>query len=286
MVCLDLTEMDRILIQYTSYLCRIIKDVEHVIFVHNIKFDYPEEANEIIDTLEKPLDEVLSEVIMEKMGSHFISHDRIKTQIHVEQNMSTPRALSELARTNQAELLIGGKKINYKGSGKVLDVLLRQTNFNASLLMVPETTHHQLERILIPTDFSKASKKALIYGNYLKQFSRANLECQHVMNIPAHYFPYIPVENVEEKMQKSAHKQWKNFVKGFGDELISELTCRFTFNKGKNTAQTIYDFALCEKKDLIIVSVKGKGALTSFLVGSVASRLIQLDMHIPLLVLK
>lgn len=287
MVCLDMTEMDNMLIRYAAYFFRSLKEVEKVYFVHNIKFDFPETAGNLLKELDKPLGELLSEVILEKVAVYFDTEkDRDTFRVIVEQDSSTSHILARTAKTNKVDLILVGNKISYKGSGRMTETLLGLNSFKSAVLMVPETAYHQIRHILVPTDFSKASRKAVELGAYIREQFDADLQCQHVFSIPAHYFPFIPVDNMEEGLRKEAKKQWQSFAKSLHEFGASGIDCALTFGRGKSTAETIYDFALQEQKDLVIINTKGMGAITSFLIGSVAIRLIRLDMHIPLLVTK
>lgn len=285
-VGLDLSEMDDLLIHYASYVKQFLPDINTVVFVHNIKFDYPELAKELLQSLDKPLGEELSEAFLEKVDQHF-KLDKGEVEVVIEEQESTAQALADVAQQYDAPLLLAGKKISYPGSGRMVETLLRLQDFEGALLLLPETAYHQIQQILVPTDFSQASIKAIKQGAYFRKRSGASLQCQHVFSVPAHYFPYIVIDNVEEKLQKKAEKEWKPFSKKLTTEHgVSEIACALTFSGSKNIAQTIYDFALREKKDLIVISTKGRGVLSPLLIGSVAIRLIQLNMHVPLMVVK
>ena len=287
MVCLDLTEMDDKLISYSFFLAQTFKTVQKVYFVHNIKFDFPDVAQEIFNDLEQPLGEIISDDIIEKVGEYLNATSQyVEYEVILTEDSSTPAALAKIAKQNEVQLLITGRKISYPGSGQVAEKLLRIPNFKANLLLVPETAFHQITQILVPTDFSKASKKAIEFGGALQQITSANLQCQHVFNIPTHYFPYIPVDNLVQKLSTNAQKQWQAFSKTLHLLGTEEIKCELIFSERKNIAQAIYDHAIHQQKDLVVISAKGKGSITSFLIGSVAIRLIQMDMHIPLLVIK
>jgi nucleotide-binding universal stress UspA family protein len=283
MVCLDLTEMDDMLIRYSIYFSQLLGEVGKIIFAHNIKFDYPEEAGALIDRLDKPLGELIGDIITEKVTGHFEAVDPAPSfEVVVKEDASTAHALAELAEAEGVDLTISGKKISYQGSGLVAESLLRIADFHSDLLLVPETAFHQISNIVVATDFSEASKAALERGLYIQKQTKANLNCQHVFSIPAHYFPYIPVGNMQKGLRQNAEERWEEFVETHDLADPGELECALVFNDGKSTAQTIYDYALREKKDLIVIGSKGKGALTTIVLGSVAVRLVQADSHIPL----
>ncbi len=284
MICLDLTEMDDILIRYAVYFSQAIPDVARVLFFHNIRFDYPESAGELLSGIDKPLQEVLSDIVEEQVSEHM--HMRkadIPFELFITENDSTARAMAHTSAQQDVDLIILGKKVTYKGSGLVAEMLYNIPEFAASILLVPETAYHQINDILVPTDFSKASKTALAFGRYLQRQFQASLECQHVYNIPAHYFPYIKVEDMQDRMEKEARADWRKFAKSL-PEAERDVACQFTFSRGDSISEAIYSYALQEKKDLVVVNSKGRGGLASFLIGNVALRLIQLDAHLPLLV--
>ena len=287
MVCLDLTEMDEILIRYVQYIFQAFEDVQKIYFVHNVKFDFPLTAQEIINNLDQPLRTIITEDIIEKIEQIFLENaKKINYEVIIEENNSTPLVLARIANLNNIDLVITGKKISFKGTGQLNEKLLRTIDFKALLLMVPETSYHQIKNILVPTDFSKGSKKAIELALEINHQTNARIQCQHVFNIPSLYFPYIPVNNMEEKLKNNALKQWSIFAKSLHQLGANHLECELTFSEGKNTAQTIYDFAVYQQKDLIVINTKGRGAITPFPIGSVAIRLIQMDLHIPLLITK
>lgn len=70
MVCLDLTEMDDKLISYSFFLKQALQSIDKFFFVHNIKFDFPDTAQEIFNNLDKPLGEIISDEIIEKVEAY------------------------------------------------------------------------------------------------------------------------------------------------------------------------------------------------------------------------
>lgn len=281
MVALDLTEMDDLLIRYAEFLSNAIDDIEKIYFIHNIKFDTPNDAKVILKQLDKPLGEIVAESILEKVESVFSKKDT-NYEVVVEENISTPAAVAKAAKLNQVNWIIAGKKISYRGSGLMLEKLLRISDLKAALLLLPETAYQQINNILIPTDFSKMSKRAIELGGLLHQKTKAAISCQHVVSFPSFYFPSLPIVNWEPTLKKQAVSKWKQFQK----EIAAKIECEFSFNYDKSIAETIYNYAIQNNKDLIIIGSKGKSGMTSFVLGRVALQLMQLDLHVPLVVVK
>ena len=287
LICLDLTEMDDLIIQYTFYLKQLLSEVKHIHFVHNIRFDNPEDARKITAKLDKPLAEFVIEAIEEKIQPYLDNTPTVPDYtILIEEADSTPTIIAKLAKQNKADLIIAGKKISYKGSGLVVEKLLRVSQFETALLLVPETAYHRIKNILSPTDFSKASKVAIQLATNLARKANAQLSCQHVFSVPSFYFPSMMASDIEPILKNQAEKRWQKFKRELKDISIDELECELSFNWDKNIAQTIYDHAVRNNKDLIIINSKGKGGFAAFMIGSVALKLIQNDLHIPLLIVK
>jgi len=287
MVCMDLTEMDNLLIRYAGYLYREIEGIEKITFAHNILFDYPEEAEEIMSELDKPLKEIVEESIEEQVEHHLLSvNPRLPYEVVVREEDSTPLALAKIAKRHKVSLTIVGKKVSYSGTGMVASKMLRLGDLTSHMLMVPETAHQRIENILVPVDFSRFSKHAIRLSRFLQQRTGAQLTAQHVMNVPSHYFPYIPVEDVNESMKRDAERSFRRFIKSFKDKEVENIPRVMDFSKQKSISERIYEYAFSEGIDLIVVGTRGRGGVTAFLLGSVAMRLIEQDMHIPLLIVR
>ena len=288
MVCLDLTEMDELLIRYVSFFSKLMSNhVENVYFVHNIRFDYPDEANDILENLDQPLEELIRDSIVEKIDAAFDKKAATSnTEIIIKTENSTPQMLAKVAAEKNVNLTVTGKKNAYRGSGLVAEKLLGLSDFKSALLLVPEVARYTIQNLLVPTDFSKSSWRSLESGIFLQKELKAELSCMHVFSIPQHYFPYIPVEDMEARMREEAEKEWKKFDRELQKLDLQNIPCDFVLGRDRSTADSIYSHALRTGKDIILISSKGKGALTSFLVGSVAIRLIQHELQIPLLITK
>jgi nucleotide-binding universal stress UspA family protein len=281
MIALDLTELDDLLIRYAHFLLDTIDDIEKIFFIHNIKFDTPDDAEVILKQLDKPLGEIVADSILEKVEAVFSEKESIY-EVIVEENISTPAAIAEAAKLNQVNWIIAGKKISYRGSGLMLGKLLRISDLKVSLLLLPETAYPLINNILVPTDFSRMSKRAIELGLLLSQKTNAEISCQHVVSFPSFYFPSLPKANWEPTLKNKAVSKWYKFQEG----IPTKIDCEFTFNNDKSIAESIYNYTIQNNKDLIIIGSKGKTGITSFVLGRVALQLMQLDLHVPLLVVK
>lgn len=287
LICLDLTEMDRVLLRYAGHFCRMLGTVEQAWLVHNIKFDYPGEAKFLLDELERPLPELIAEEIAEQAQRHFESATHsVDWKVETTNRSSTAHALAGLAHEKETGLVICGRKISYQGSGRVAEKMLRLPEFHGNLLTVPETAPYRMERLLVPVDFSAPSTRALKLAYKMASASdAAAVSCQHVYSIPTHYFPYIPVKGFRRSIEEQAKNDFKKYREAL-PEALKPISCAFTYCNGRTVAQTVYDFAIDSNKDLIVIGSRGRGGLPAALLGSTAIQLMQFDFHVPLLVVR
>jgi len=285
MVGLDLTPMDDILIRYAAFLTHQFSDLNHVLFVHNIKFDYPDEANEVMENLDRPLPEVIEHILKEKIANAFEEHSpQPSFTIEVVENHATGQELARIAKQHDVDLTVIGKKLSYKGSGFVGNRFLAVPDLPTDILMVPETAYYQMNNPLIPVDFSQGSTKAIKRSAELFDYREDHMHCLHVMNVPARYFPFLPVEQVKEKIRNTAQKDWRKYIEKLA--VAGNINCDFIFTEGTTIASSIYDYAMQEQHDLLVVGAKGRGRISDILVGSVALRLARLNLHMPLLIVR
>lgn len=285
---LDLTDMDQVLLRYARFLCKTLPGLEKVYFLHNIRFDYPEEAETLMEELESPLSELIGEELKERVDFYFLgdnggSSPDIDWEIVVTEGSSTAQEIVKTANAQSTELIILGKKLSYEGSGQVAERVLRQTTLKSDLLNVPETAPHQISRIVVPIDFSQASKRAIVVSHRIAKAVDGALTSQHVYTIPMHYFPFIPVQGFRKSMKEEAEKQHRRFWRSL-PEGLQEVPCAFTYSEDRTTAQTVYDFAIQKNKDLVVIGSKGRSNLPAILLGSTAIQLLKFDFHIPVLI--
>ncbi len=143
---------------------------------------------------------------------------------------------------------------------------------------------YDVKKIVVTTDLSENSLRALPYANNIAKGCSAKVYLVHVltdMGTTIGYIPSIPLATIEEEMKKSTSKQLKNielkmFSKGVDVETV--------ILKG-NPANEIAKFVEKNDIDLVVVSTTGKGALEKLLIGSVAEKIVK-HVHTSVLVIK
>lgn len=155
MVALDLSNMDKIVLNYVSYLSQIW-NVEHIDFIHNIK---QSELHNVFDDFVE--ENIQLENIIERELTRVVQNNytgSVKYEIHVASDNYTESILSYFAKENKIDLAILGKKSDLQGTGGVSLKLVNM--LDCHMMLVPEEVENNLEYILLPTDFTANSAKS------------------------------------------------------------------------------------------------------------------------------
>ena len=135
----------------------------------------------------------------------------------------------------------------------------------------------QLDKILVPTDFSDFSKPAVEYACAIAARFGSELHLLHVVPDPAMLVPEAAAFSVEsmqaqaQSMAKDAAAQleklpgdgWDN-----GKAIIREVRVGTAFLE-------IIEYAKDQDVDLIVIGTHGRSALMHILMGSVAERVVR-----------
>lgn len=138
------------------------------------------------------------------------------------------------------------------------------------------TTPIHLKRVLVPTDFSDCSKKAVRYASsFAKQFG-AKLYVVHVVNAytegAVYGEVYFPV--YEEEFVKSSDKMLSRVRE---EDVPDDIEVE-TLTRSGNPVVEICDLAKKESVDLVVISTHGYTGVRHLLLGSVAENLVR---HAP-----
>jgi nucleotide-binding universal stress UspA family protein len=133
----------------------------------------------------------------------------------------------------------------------------------------------RLKRIVVPTDFSAASRKAIDQATAFAKLCDGEVTLVHVIE-PAPYpeFGYAHIPMKEAKLKRAAREQLAALCRKLAD---AGLTCGFAIRTG-SAFHEITEQAREESADLIVVATHGRGALAHLLLGSTAERVVR---HAP-----
>jgi len=143
----------------------------------------------------------------------------------------------------------------------------------------------KLSKILIPTDFSDATAKAVEYAASFAQQHGAELLLCHVLE-PSPY-PMAPIAGsldrapAEAELHRAVEKELQDCRERF---VPSDVRCQTVMLEGTPHVEII-SHAKAQGVDLIVMPTHGRSGLAHFLLGSVSEKVIR-RAHCPVLVFR
>ncbi|EIM73426.1 uspa domain-containing protein [Nitritalea halalkaliphila LW7] len=273
----DLSAMDELLLKYIKNMDTQFSftqlDIIHWLEVE----DLPADIRQVLAADGRSLHEILSEELVELVDAHF-GPDNANITILIR----TEKSISELIKfidTSGYDMMLVGKKGYYEGSGILSSKLVRLSI--TPCLFVPEMARPQIASILAPVDFSKFSEPVVHLSLALSLQTKASVELLHIIKLSMQFFPYIKdTQDIKKSLKRKAEDKLRQLRKKV--ETVPE--CKMLYGKDEHISKTIYDYAISEGVDLIVIGRKGSHNDSDFLIGSVAERLIANDKTIPVLV--
>lgn len=273
----DLSSMDELLLKYIKKLDTQFEfkqlDIIHWLEVE----DLPAGVREALAAEGRNINDVLSEELMEQVEAQFGPNNA-----NVNILIRTEKTIAELIKfidSSSYDMMLLGKKGYYEGSGILSSKLVRLSK--TPCLFVPEMARPSVGAILAPVDFSKFTEPVVKLSLALSKQTEAPLQLLHVIKLSMQFFPYIKdTKDIKQELEKKADEKYKQLKK----KLQNTPKCTMLFGKDEHISKTIYDHAIAEGIDLIVIGRKGSHNDSDFLIGSVAERLIANDKSIPVLV--
>lgn len=278
MVALDLSNMDKIILNYVNYLTQIW-NIEHIDFIHNIKQselhnvldDFVEGNIELEDIIERELKRVVKD---NYTGS-------AEYEVHVASDNYTESILSFFVKENKIDLVILGKKSELQGTGGMSLKLVKM--LDCHMMLVPEEVKNKLDRILIPTDFTANSARSFQMALHLQKQNKCELQAVNVFNIPSVYFPYIDRQKAIDSTRKHLDQRFVAFSKRFK---FSNIPFKHFYRQDLSVVDSIRKYAREQNADMIIMSAKGGNKITSLFIGSITKDMLLQDFRMPVMVVR
>ena len=283
MVALDLSDMDRTLVQYAFFLAETI-DLKHLDFV-TVDEQMDESDQQILAELNLQVSpEVNFKDWVDELTKEHAKPDHVDVGCH----LLTGSPLHELlryARDESVDMILVGAKQHQDGTGILSSRLVRKAP--CSVMYVPENPPTAIKRILIPTDYSEYSRMAFDEVKLFKDdFPDVEVVAQHVYRVPLGFYKTgKSYEEFAQIMEENSKKLFDQFVEE-NDLADMDLKPQFVLDDDKNPADKIVAQAEAEKVDLMIISAKGHTRASSILLGSTTEKVLRLDKRIPVMILK
>ena len=281
LVGLDLSDMDKTLLAYTSYMADIFQ-IETVYFLHVAKsLDLPEELLEKYPDLVAPSDEAIEKAMDTEIKECFTAKCEYKVEVR---EGSAEDKILRWAKIKEIDLIVMGRKIHSKGSGILPGKLARTAP--CSILYVPESADNRISRLLVPVDFSKTSSLAFEEALLIKKASGASIILHNSYEVPSGYhLSGKSFEEFAEIMKGHAYEDAVEFLQR-ANVKTSDIEIELTLDKDDDPAEQAYKLANEKGADFIVIGSKGRTGMAAVLLGSVADKMTRYDTNIPLLVVK
>lgn len=286
LVGLDNTDTDNDLIKASSDVCELSGSTV-VYFINVIRdFNMPEDLlKEFPQLLDKAIEERKAE-LEKKVEEHF-KCDNTKTVISVivKQGQVT-KFLLKYASKEKIDLIVLGRKNQKRNGGVLVNRIARRAG--CSLLIIPKGSVFKLNQILVPTDFSDYSKKAMEKAITLSKKSKepSKIIVQNVYNVPTGYhYTGKSFKEFADIMKNHARNDYAKFIGSLRTKGV-DIEQIYTLDKDEDIITDIYKTAKKVKASLVIIGAKGRTATAAIFIGSKAERLIQVDSDIPTLVVR
>lgn len=260
-----------------SWACRTstATHAEEVLFIH------PYDDQDIPEALrgDENFSEDLLVEIKALVEAHKGSADSSNFRYDVVGNKGELNALLIAIKEHESDLVVVGKH----SFGSTVPVrLARQAP--CSVMSVPEGCTPKLTKLMVTTDFSKYAREALeIAIEIAKNRGISEIDSVHVYNLGRQSHKLTIPESTQmelaEEFAKQRHDEFIADVNLQGIKVVKHnYNNRYTYDALQAAARDL-------NSDLIIVSCRGKNALTSWLLGSVAESLLT-ESSVPVLAAK
>ncbi|WP_026464641.1 universal stress protein [Adhaeribacter aquaticus] len=274
MVCLDLSDIDEKLVAFTRSLCERL-EVGKVYFVHNIKvYELSEDFKEWYGDVDLAgeIEGNIRDIVAENFGIA-TAHE-----VLVSEEPNTEVILADLVKRYNIGLTILGKKMSDKSTGALGSKLLRV--LPCSMLVFPETASLDIQKVLVPIDFSDTSLHALRLSKNLSDQLGLQLEIMHVYRLPRQFFPLISEEKAVKKAEEVVKRKFSDLQKKHQE--IASIPYTLVRAANKSIAERITLHLEKGRHNLLVLGLKGNNPLPSLSLGSVPTELYNTDINIPL----
>lgn len=281
-VCLDLSKMDEVLINYIHFLAEHLNPTT-ISFLHIIESDsISQEMIDLFPELENQQDfeDIIRDELNDKVNRVFES-GKTDTRVIIKQGRPTDEIIG-IIQSMDPDLLIMGKKTGYQGEGTLAQKIVKYVP--SSILFVPETSRYSLDKVLVPVDYSKQAAAALRSATDLSDDAGCAIFAQHIFRYPTHFFPYMPSEKDQQKIEQHLEEKQEKFIREH--EISSEVCFINSMLKKGKMADEVYNETVRNQIDMIMMATKGDKTLSSLLREDFSDKLINYSFGIPLFILK
>jgi len=285
-VALDFSELDTFLVTYTLTFAKIVQ-AQKVILLHiagkHVNLDEEMEPTKT-DSLTK------REQLIEDMRALVIQNAEELQQPKIVYRVVNGDPLTELlgaSKKQDADLIVVGRKTLAEGSGAFARKLVRRAI--CSVMIVPVQSIPKFEKALLPIDFSEYSQMAMETAYDLAKATgwRLELNCLNIYTLPNGYLSSgKSTDEFAKIMSENAKKRFKHFMKPFRSNNDLNVTCQYKLDTRNQIDKLIFNIALVEHVDLIVIGSRGRTSIAAAFLGSTTEKMLVHNISVPSLVIK
>lgn len=283
LIALDLSSTDDNLIKYGLSVANVV-DAEEVIFMHVAKDTDLTQVAEDEDGNRVTLKEKYEHQINKTINSYLKLSPNVRTITEVIAG-DPLTVMLQASKEQKVDLIIVGRKSVGEGSGKVSRSLTRRAL--CSVLSVPFNAKAELKRVILPIDYSEFSRMAIEKAiSFAKMRPDIEIICLNIYTLPQGYLSSGKSEDeFADIMRKNSEKRFNHFMKQFDLEGVN-INPYFQLDTNNFFAKIIFNVALVNDADLIIIGSRGRTTMAAAFLGSTTEKLLKQNISIPTMILK
>ena len=217
--------------------------------------------------------------MQETIQSHF-DDSAVSTDILIKEGKPTTQII-DVVNNIVPDLLILGKKVGYIGEGVMPRRILKYVP--TSILYVPENCRYNLEKVLVPVDFSEQSANSIKTSLELVEPHNGEVIAQHIYEYRAQFFPYMLSESDKKKHDAEIEKKKNDFIEKYN--IPSEVKFALTVHGEGKRADTVYEQVISQQADLLTLATKVK-KMAGLIRSDFTDSMVGYAFGIPVLVVK
>jgi len=282
LICLDQSDMDDTLIKVAAKYAEF-GHADNIYFITVVRsLQVPAAVNDNYPDAVIPLDERMKHTMEGQIKDHF---DKINCDFHFDVLEGDPTyQIIRWVDVKKIDLIVLGKKPYHIGKGITARNIVNIIHCSALFVTVNSTL--EPKSILVPTDFSKASHMAFQKAVKIANIVNASLTCLHTYEVPTGFHATGKTyDEFADIMLKHSKEEYEDFI-AQENKPAQSLSVVYLIDTHGHPDKLISDYANTNHFDLLVVGSKGRTALSSVLLGSVAANLVEGKLEMMILVIK
>lgn len=181
-------------------------------------------------------------------------------------------AIARQAQASQADLIVTGMARNETFGRFLLGTTVESLSRNAAqpLLIVRNRVHGHYQRIVVSTDFSEASRQALV--KTVAMFPEQEIDLYHVFSLPLSGLGGV---DAEQKMaEQIQNEEASEFLNNSGLSAEQRRWIRVVVEVGALETQ-MARLVRARQTQLVVMGSHGRTGLLNMLIGSAAARMLE-----------